>query len=72
MADGNVTKDIDFFVVPIYFGVDSTIQVSAAEVNKFYNDRKKSFTQPANRDIEYVMFEVVPSQEDIDTRSTSQ
>ena len=66
IADGNTTKDIDFFVVPINFGVDSTIQISSAEVNKFYNDRKHLFKQPANRDIEYVMFEVVPSQEDID------
>ena len=66
IADGNVTKDIDFFVVPVNFGVDSTIQVSNAEVSKFYNDRKSLFMQPANRDIEYVMYEVVPSQEDID------
>ena len=63
---GNTTKDIDFFVVPINFGVDSTINISAAEVNKFYNDRKNLFMQPANRDIEYVVFEVVPSQEDIE------
>ena len=66
VADGNTVKDIDWFVVPIDFGVDSTLQVSAAEVNKYYNDRKKLFVQPANRDIEYVVFEVVPSQEDID------
>jgi len=66
IEDGNTTKDIDFFVVPINFGVDSTINISAAEVNKFYNDRKEQFVQPANRDIEYVMFEVVPSQEDIE------
>ncbi|MBQ7254320.1 MAG: SurA N-terminal domain-containing protein [Bacteroidales bacterium] len=66
IAEGNTTKDIDFFVVPISFGVDSTIQISSAEVAKFYNDRKDLFVQPANRDIEYVMFEVVPSQEDID------
>lgn len=66
IEDGNTTKDIDFFVVPINFGVDSTINISAAEVNTFYNDRKELFMQPANRDIEYVMFEVVPSQEDIE------
>jgi peptidyl-prolyl cis-trans isomerase D len=66
VADGNTTKDIDWFVVPINFGVDSTLQIPAAEVTKYYNDRKKLFEQPANRDIEYVVFEVVPSQEDID------
>lgn len=66
IAEGNTTKDIDFFVVPINFGVDSTIQISSAEVAKFFNDRKDLFVQPANRDIEYVVFEVVPSQEDIE------
>lgn len=66
IADGNVTKDIDWIMVPINFGVDSTIKISAAEVNKYYNDRKDIFVQPANRDIEYVVYEVVPSQEDID------
>ena len=66
VADGNSVKEIDWLVVPINFGVDSTITVSNAELNKFYNDRKDLFKQPANRDIEYVMFEVVPSQEDID------
>ena len=66
IADGNTTRDIDWFVVPIDFGVDSTLQVSASEVSKYYNDRKKLFEQPANRDIEYVVFEVIPSQEDID------
>ncbi len=66
IADGNTTKDVDFFVVPINFGVDSTLQISAADVNKYYNDRKDLFKQKANRDIEYVLYEVVPSQEDIE------
>ena len=65
IEDGNTTKDVDFFVVPINFGVDSSLQISSAEVSKYYNDRKDFFKQPANRDIEYVMYEVVPSQEDI-------
>ncbi len=66
ISDGNTTKDVDFFVVPINFGVDSTLQISAAEVNKYYNDRKDLYKQQANRDIEYVLYEVVPSREDID------
>ncbi len=66
IAEGNTTKDIDFFVVPVSFGPDSTIKITNEEVNKFFNDRKSLFVQPANRDIEYVMFEVVPSQEDIE------
>jgi len=66
IEEGNTTKDVDFFVVPINFGVDSTLNISSDEVNKYYNDRKDLFKQKANRDIEYVLYEVVPSQEDID------
>ena len=65
VADGNTVRDIDWMMVPINFGVDSTITVTPAEVTKFYNDRKQLFRQVANRDIEYVVYEVVPSAEDI-------
>ena len=65
IADGNTVKSVDWMMIPINFGVDSTITISPAEVSKYYNDRKQLFRQPANRDIEYVMFEVVPSAEDI-------
>lgn len=66
IAENNTTRDIDFVVVPINFGMDSSINVTSAEVQEFYKARKKQFTQPANRDIEYVMYEVVPSDADID------
>ena len=66
MADNNVTFDVDYIMIPASFDEDSTISVSSKEIEKYYNDRKASFKQPANRDIEYVMYEVVPSQEDID------
>jgi len=66
IADNNVTFDVDYIMVPVGFEQDSTIKVSGKEIQKYYNNHKASFKQPANRDIEYVMFEVVPSQEDID------
>ena len=65
IAEGNTTRDVDFFIVPVNFGVDSSLQITSAEVSKYYNDRKDLFVQKANRDIEYVMYEVVPSAEDI-------
>jgi PPIC-type PPIASE domain. len=66
ILDNNVTSDVDFVLVPVGFGQDSTITVSDQEIKDYYNARKKQMKQLANRDIEYVMFEVVPSQEDID------
>lgn len=64
VADGNVTADVDFVFEPISFVTDSTVKVSSEEIRRYYNDHKDQFKQPANRDIEYVMWEVVPSAQD--------
>ena len=64
ISEGNVTNEVDFVFAPIPFTEDSTIVISSSEIQKFYNDRKEQFKQPANRDIEYVMWEVVPSAQD--------
>lgn len=66
IAENNNTNNVDFVLVPSTFAPDSTITVSDAEITKFYNDHKKMFKQTASRDIEYVVYEVKPSQEDID------
>lgn len=44
---------------------DSSIVVSDSEIKEYYNAHKKSFKQIENRDIEYVLYEVVPSADDI-------
>ena len=64
VADGNITADVDFVFEPISFVTDSTVKVSSDEIRRFYNEHKEQFKQPANRDIEYVMWEVVPSAQD--------
>ena len=65
IAENNNTADVDFVMVPFGYQQDSTIVVSDSEIREFYNSHKKFFRQPASRDIEYVVFEVVPSAEDI-------
>ena len=64
LAEANVTSDVDFVFSPIPFATDSSVAVSSDEIRKFYNEHKDQFKQPANRDIEYVMWEVVPSAQD--------
>jgi len=64
VAESNVTADVDYVFAPISFATDSTIKVTSDEIRKFYNEHKEQFKQPANRDIEYVMWEVVPSAQD--------
>ena len=65
IAENNNTADVDFVMVPFGYQQDSTIVVSDSEIRNYYNSHKKFFRQPASRDIEYVVFEVVPSAEDI-------
>ena len=64
IAEGNVTADVDFVFEPISFVTDSTVTVSSDEIRNFYTSHKDQFKQPDNRDIEYVMWEVVPSAQD--------
>ncbi len=65
IAENNNTFDVDFVMVPFGFAKDSSIVVSDSEIKKYYKSHKKFFKQPASRDIEYVVFEVVPSDEDV-------
>ena len=65
IADNNTTADVDFVMSPLSFVTDSTIVVSDSEIKTFYNDHKDFFKQVATRDIEYAVFQVVPSAEDI-------
>ena len=64
IAESNVTADVDFVFSPLPFDADSTVSVTSDEIRRFYNERKEQFKQPANRDIEYVLWEVVPSAQD--------
>ena len=64
IAENNNTTNVDFVMVPNY-GMDTTVKVSGDEVRKYYESHKKMFKQNASRDMEYVVFEVKPSEADI-------
>ena len=64
IAENNNTTNVDFVMVPNY-GQDTTVKVSGEEIRKFYESHKKLFRQGASRDMEYVVFEVKPSESDI-------
>jgi len=65
IAENNTATNADFVMVPYSYAVDSTIVVSDKEIKDFYSSHKKFFKQQAHRDIEYVLYEVVPSKEDM-------
>ncbi len=64
IAENNNTTNVDFVLVPNY-GQDTTVKVSGEEIRKYYDTHKKMFRQNASRDMEYVVFEVKPSEADI-------
>ncbi|MDY0103207.1 MAG: SurA N-terminal domain-containing protein [Lentimicrobium sp.] len=45
---------------------DSTIAITDADYEVFYKENKHKYQQEASRDIEYVTFDILPSQEDRD------
>jgi len=64
--DNNITSDISFVMVPYSFVADTTVTVNSEEVRNYYNKHKHTFERTAGRDIEYVVFEVLPSIADVE------
>ena len=65
IAENNNTFNVEFVMLPYGYAKDSTIVVSDKEIRDYYNAHKKFYKQQASRDIEYVVFEVVPSADDV-------
>ena len=65
IAQNNTTANVDYVYVSYPFTPDSTVKVAPAEVKKYYKEHQDFFRQTASRDIEYVVFEVTPSAEDV-------
>ena len=66
IAENNTTYNVDFVVKPFGFSIDSTLTVSDREIKAYYDENKDQFKQVESRDLEYVVFEVVPSEEDME------
>ena len=69
IAEGNTTADVEYVSVPLN-RQDSTVTVSDKEIKAYYDSHKESYKQDASRDIEYVVFEVIPSPADIAATSS--
>ena len=60
----NHTYDARFVMQEYRTIPDSTVTVSDSELRSYYKSHKNMFKQIASRDIEYVMFDMLPSKED--------
>ena len=65
VQEGNTTADIKLVTIPYGYAPDTTVNVSGKEIKAYYNAHKEEFKQKASRDIEYVLFEVKPSDTDV-------
>ena len=61
-----LNKKVDFdYIVQRYTSIsDSLIKVSSDDLKAYYKKHKKQWEQTASRDIEYVVFNIVPSDDD--------
>jgi peptidyl-prolyl cis-trans isomerase D len=58
------SSDIVYVMEPFSNIADSTINVSASEIEKLYKERKEMFRQNETCIIDYIAVDIVPSQED--------
>ena len=71
IADNNNSVNAEFVMVPFGFAQDTTIVVTDSEIKDWYKAHKKMaaykslFTQRASLDSEYVVYDILPSPEDI-------
>ena len=65
IEENNTSSDAEFVLVPFGFRQDTTIKVSDKEIQDYYNAHKENYRQTASRDVEFVAYEVVPSEADI-------
>ncbi len=66
--DNNIANNtVDFsFIQKNYAALqDSSVTITASEMESYYSGHKETFKSNALRDIEYVTFDVIPSEEDI-------
>ncbi len=65
VEENNITSNVDFVYVPLGFSQDTTLKVTNQEIQAYYKKHKEDYRQNASRDVEFVVYEVVPSEEDI-------
>ena len=66
--DKNLAANTDDFsyILKNYASVpDSSIRISPSDLESYYSNHKRNYKRTALRDIEYVTFDVVPSEDDI-------
>ena len=64
VSEANATADVEYIMIPFDYE-DETANVDAKDLVAYYKAHKENYKQAAGRDIEYVVYEVVPSASDV-------
>lgn len=66
MADSRKGSEVQLqYVAQLYSSIDDAqVEVTDADYQKYYNDKKEDFKQAETRDVDYVVFDVKPSADD--------
>ncbi|MDW7695579.1 SurA N-terminal domain-containing protein [Flammeovirgaceae bacterium SG7u.111] len=67
----NSTADIRYVYVPYTYIPDSSVTVTDSEIESYYNKNKEKYEREANRAIEYVVFPIEPTQDDIEDQKNA-
>ena len=67
--NSSVSSDIAYVMESLAGIADSTVNVSAAEIEKLYNQRKEMFRQRETCVIDYIAVDILPSQSDYEQAS---
>ena len=62
----NTNSDIKYFTKSFNSVADSAVKINDADLNSYYSAHQNEFKQETSRKIEYVAFDILPSQEDKD------
>ncbi|OFX84962.1 MAG: hypothetical protein A2W99_16290 [Bacteroidetes bacterium GWF2_33_16] len=56
--------DFDFVLQPYHTVSDSLVKVSSSELKEYYEKHKNDYKQTASRNVEYITFDITPSEAD--------
>lgn len=64
--NGLISKSVDFSFMSRNYNTipDSAITITSKDINEYYEKHKETYKRSAQRDIEYVTFDITPSEDD--------
>ncbi len=62
--ENNKSVDFDFIVQRFTTIHDSLVDVSSSDIRRYYRQNRQDFRQTASRDIEFITFDISPSEQD--------